>query len=96
MRPTQCIDWIRPSRSEDWPSARPARLPRTALSTPPNGPAISTLTNPDGTYTINGLPPNNYLLYVHPLPPDAVVKGGEGLQLPQGQFGNSYQPGTLG
>ena len=33
---------------------------------------MSALTNPDGTYTINGLPPGQYLLYAHPLPQDAV------------------------
>ena len=32
-------------------------------------PAISTLTNPDGTYQINGVPPGQYYVYVHPLPP---------------------------
>src|SRR5262249_35282706 len=32
-------------------------------------PAISTLTNPDGTYQINGIPPGQYYVYVHPLPP---------------------------
>lgn len=31
--------------------------------------AISTLTNPDGTYRLEGLPARQYLLYVHPLPP---------------------------
>ncbi len=36
------------------------------------GPAISALTNPDGTYRIDGLLPNQqYLLYVHPIPPDS-------------------------
>jgi uncharacterized protein (TIGR03437 family) len=35
----------------------------------PNGPAISTLTNPDGTYSIQGIPAGSYFLYVHPLPP---------------------------
>jgi len=40
-----------------------------ALST--NGTAIGTLTNPDGTYSIDGLPPDQYLVYVHPLPPAA-------------------------
>jgi uncharacterized protein (TIGR03437 family) len=35
----------------------------------PQGGAISTLTNPDGTYRIEGLPPGQYFLYVHPLPP---------------------------
>ncbi len=31
--------------------------------------AISSLTNPDGTYAINGIPPGQYYVYVHPLPP---------------------------
>lgn len=36
----------------------------------PNGPAISALTNPDGTYRIEGIPTGaTYYLYVHPLPP---------------------------
>jgi uncharacterized protein (TIGR03437 family) len=75
----------------------------------PTGPAISSLTNPDGTYRIDGLPPNNYLLYVHPLPPDAVPLDGSasGLKLPVDQngqtpsswlntvFGTQFFPGTL-
>ena len=35
----------------------------------PSGAAVSTLTNPDGTYRITGVPGGNYFLYVHPLPP---------------------------
>ena len=35
----------------------------------PSNPAISTLTNPDGTYQIRGIPPGQYFVYVHPLPP---------------------------
>jgi uncharacterized protein (TIGR03437 family) len=35
----------------------------------PSGAAVSTLTNPDGTYRISGAPAGNYFLYVHPLPP---------------------------
>ncbi|MGH9630495.1 MAG: carboxypeptidase regulatory-like domain-containing protein, partial [Bryobacteraceae bacterium] len=36
----------------------------------PNGPVVSALTNPDGTYKISGLPPrHSYYVYVHPLPP---------------------------
>lgn len=35
----------------------------------PNGGAISNLTNPDGTYRIDGIPPGIYYIYVHPLPP---------------------------
>lgn len=40
-----------------------------AIST--SNPPISTLTNPDGTFEIDGLPPMQYYLYVHPLPPAA-------------------------
>ncbi|MDR3703822.1 MAG: IPT/TIG domain-containing protein [Candidatus Sulfopaludibacter sp.] len=61
----------------------------SVVAIPNNGPAVSTLTNPDGSYTILGLPPNTYQLYVHPLPPDAVVPGGEGLQLPLYDSGQS-------
>ena len=35
----------------------------------PGGAAISALTQPDGTYRIEGLPAGNYYLYAHPLPP---------------------------
>jgi hypothetical protein len=59
----------------------------SVVAIPATGPAVSALTNPDGTYTINGLPPNTYLLYVHPLPPDAIVASGEGLLLPSDQSG---------
>jgi hypothetical protein len=34
-----------------------------------NGQALSALTNPDGTYQINGLAAGNYYMYVHALPP---------------------------
>ncbi len=33
------------------------------------GEAISTLTNPDGTYELSGLTPGGYQVYVHPVPP---------------------------
>lgn len=58
------------------------------------GPAVSALTNPDGTYTINGLPPNTYQLYVHPLPPDAIQPNNIGLQLPLDQNGVAFQPSS--
>ncbi len=32
-------------------------------------PAISILTNPDGSYRMDGLPPGRYYVYAHPLPP---------------------------
>jgi uncharacterized protein (TIGR03437 family) len=37
--------------------------------------AVSALTNPDGTYTIQGVPPGQYFVYAHPLPPDADIHG---------------------
>jgi uncharacterized protein (TIGR03437 family) len=71
----------------------------------PTGAAVSSLTNPDGTYRIDGIPAGNYVLYVHPLPPDAVPADGSGLRLPQDQnggpflpngvFGTVFYPGTL-
>ncbi|HLK17317.1 MAG TPA: matrixin family metalloprotease [Bryobacteraceae bacterium] len=32
-------------------------------------PAISILTNPDGSYRMDGVPPGQYYVYAHPLPP---------------------------
>ncbi len=37
--------------------------------------AVSTLTNPDGTYEIDGVPPGQYKVYAHALPPDAGIAG---------------------
>jgi len=59
---------------------------------PTTGAAISALTNPDGTYRIDGIPSGNFLLYVHPLPPDAVPVDGTGLRPPQDQNGNAILP----
>ena len=69
-----------------------------------NGPAVSTLTSPDGTYRIDGLPTNyNYLVYAHPLPPGSTDSSG--LRLPvdgnaqqftsNGAFQTQFYPGTL-
>ncbi len=38
------------------------------------GTSVSTLTNPDGTYTVQGVPPGPYMVYTHPVPP---AVGGE-------------------
>src|SRR5471030_933886 len=58
----------------------------------PTGPVVSALTNPDGTYRIDGIPlGNNYNLYVHPLPPDAVASDHSGLKLPVDQNGTEFQ-----
>jgi matrixin len=40
-----------------------------------NGTAISGLTNPDGGYRIDGVPPGAYYVYVHPLPPAQLGEG---------------------
>lgn len=37
--------------------------------------AISAITNPDGTYEIDGLPAGSYYVYVHTIPPDADIIG---------------------
>ena len=37
--------------------------------------AVSALTNPDGTYEIDGVPPGQYFVYAHALPPDANIAG---------------------
>ena len=68
------------------------------------GPAVSTLTNPDGTYRIDGLPANyNYLVYVHPLPPGSTQSNNLRLPVdqnaqpfaPNGAFQTVFYPGTL-
>lgn len=60
------------------------------------GPAVSTLTNPDGFYTINGLPPSSaYLLYVHPLPPGSVTNDELGLRLPVDSAGLAFPASGL-
>jgi len=45
----------------------------TALSL--NGTVIGTLTNPDGGYRIDGIPPGDYYVYTQPLPPPGPDEG---------------------
>jgi hypothetical protein len=72
-----------------------------------SNPAISTLTNPDGTYQINGLQPDlQYFVYVHPLPPPLQGEaspanivfpqdsGGSPLAPNYVAFGTQFYPGT--
>ena len=67
----------------------------SVVAIPPVGPAVSALTNPDGSYTINGLTPGQYLLYAHPLPPDATQSATYvGLALPVNATGLPYEPTT--
>jgi hypothetical protein len=44
-----------------------------ALST--SGVAVSGMTRPDGTYQIDGIPPGQYYIYAHPLPPPQTGEG---------------------
>ncbi len=72
----------------------------------PSNPAIATLTNPDGTYQINGIPPGEYYVYVNPLPPAVEGEGGpDNIFLPKNSsgaylppdtgFATQFYPGTL-
>jgi len=60
------------------------------------GPAVSALTDPAGFYNISGLPaaPSGtaYLVYVHPLPPDAYTRNAEGLWGPYDSNGMTFAP----
>ncbi|HXM44741.1 MAG TPA: matrixin family metalloprotease [Bryobacteraceae bacterium] len=64
----------------------------------PNGSAVSSLTNPAGSYEIDGLPPGNYWVYVHPLPPTANIispvdpNGNDVAQ--SGAFVSTFYPGA--
>src|ERR1700733_8541699 len=68
--------------------------------------AIATLTNPDGTYQINGIPPGLYYVYVSPLPPPVEGQGSpDNIFLPKNSngtylepdigFATQFYPGTL-
>jgi len=60
--------------------------------------AISALTNPDGTYEIDGVPPGQYYVYAHALPPDADIVGpwnADGsVAAPSGPTNTLFYPGT--
>jgi Matrixin len=65
-----------------------------ALS-PTTGVAISNLTNPDGTYRIDAIPPGDYLIYVHPLPPAAQGEAGpDAIVLPLDAAQNPFLANT--
>ncbi len=60
-----------------------------------NGQALSALTNPDGTYQINGLAAGNYYMYVHALPPSVQSDlGPSEVVLPVDANGNSFPAGA--
>jgi len=62
----------------------------------PDGSAVSALTNPDGTYRIDGIPPGNYFIYVQPLPPTANITSPQDLNgnpvAPSGPFQGVFYP----
>jgi uncharacterized protein (TIGR03437 family) len=64
----------------------------------PNGSAVGNLTNPDGSYQIDGLPPGNYWVYVHPLPPTAYIipplDPNNNPVSPSGPFVSTFYPGA--
>ena len=61
----------------------------------PSNPAISTLTNPDGTYQINGIPPGQYYVYVHPLPPPLEGESSpDNIYPPHNSAGTYFPPDT--
>ncbi|MGO9009155.1 MAG: IPT/TIG domain-containing protein [Bryobacteraceae bacterium] len=65
----------------------------SVVALPAAGPAVSALTDPAGFYNISGLPVGTYMLYVHPLPPDAVpTYSREGLELPYDANGFPFNP----
>jgi len=61
----------------------------------PSNPAISALTNPDGTYQINGIPRGEYYVYAHPLPPAAEGESTpDNIYLPRNSTGTFLPPAT--
>lgn len=64
----------------------------------PNGSAVSAMSNPDGTYRIDGLPPDTYWVYAHPPLPDVQMAwpyDPNGQPLPPGSpFVTQFYPAT--
>jgi len=62
----------------------------------PGGAAVSSLTYPDGTYRIDGIPPGNYSVYVQSLPPTANITPPQDLNgnpvAPAGPFDGMFYP----
>jgi uncharacterized protein (TIGR03437 family) len=55
-------------------AGKPVHL-QSIVAIRPGGDAVSAVSNPDGSYAITGLPPGDYYVYAHPLPPDANIYG---------------------
>jgi uncharacterized protein (TIGR03437 family) len=60
--------------------------------------AVSAVTNPDGTFQMSGVPPGQYLVYVHTMPPDADIFGpwnADGsVAAASGAINSLFYPGT--
>ncbi len=63
-----------------WLSSGEGAALASVVAISPSGHAISALTHPDGSYRIDGLPPGQYYVYVHPLPPPEL--GPYGIVMP--------------
>jgi hypothetical protein len=60
-----------------------------------NGTAIGTLTNPDGTYQIQGVPPGQYYMYASPLPPQQAGESyPDNIFPPEDSQGNAFNANT--
>src|SRR5579863_2682262 len=60
-----------------------------------NGVAISALTNPDGRYQIQGVPPGQYYIYASPLPPPRAGETyPDNIFPPEDSQGNPFNPNT--
>jgi uncharacterized protein (TIGR03437 family) len=64
----------------------------------PGSGAVSALTSPDGSFRIDGIPPGQYFLYAHALPPDADIVGPWNIDgsvaAPSGPVNALFFPGT--
>jgi hypothetical protein len=60
-----------------------------------NGVAVSTLTDPDGTYLIQGVPPGQYYIYASPLPPAQTGESyPDNIVPPEDSQGNPFNANT--
>jgi hypothetical protein len=60
-----------------------------------NGTAVSTLSNPDGTFAIQGVPPGQYYVYASPLPPPQTGETTpDNIVPPQDSQGNPFIANT--
>ena len=65
----------------------------SVVAIPTSGPAISSLTNPDGSFDISGIPPGYYYVYAHPLPPALSGENSpDNIVYPLDANGNAIQP----